>query len=1153
MAAVIGSLRADLSVSIAKFEGDLGKAAQALDRFGKQAARISGQLESAGSRMTMLITAPLLAFGVTSAKVAGDFEQSMNRVEALTQATGAEFENLKKQARDLGATTQFSASDAADAMGFLAMAGMKVNDIMGAMPHVLRLAGAAQLDMATAADIVTNILAGYNLTVEDLAHSNDVLVKAFTSANTDLQQLGEAMKYAGPVANAAGVQFEQTAAAISMFGNAGIQGSMAGTSLRGAIARMLSPTKEMTKAMNAAGLSFVDAKGKLLPLDQIVQQLEPHANNAGLFMELFGQRAGPAMAALVSQGADALRELTKELEEAAGTADRVSKVQMKGFNGMLKELESAFEELQLRIAESGLTEALTALGLGLTNILIAIGQLPDSVLNAVVVFAAFAAALGPLLWIAGSFAGAIANLIPIVTFLAPLFIPAIAAIGAFISALAGAAVAFAPFIAAIGLVIAFAWKFRAAITEAFGFVVDYFKAELVPAFAALWASLKSLFSAIGELFTSGPLSEGLQFLGWIIAETVGILIKVLGGTLVRVISVVVLAIKAMVDVIAGTFRIIGALLKGDFSGAWEAARDTVLGLVDNILSIIDKLFPGMRAVIVAVADFLKNFFVSAVRSTVQNVERIFPGLVAAARAAALGVTAWARNLYNGVKTWINDNLGPAIKWARDRLRELNTLFNAIRRRQAALKGEAAPAAPATPAASEAAAPAAPVIPEATATATGGGGSGKDTANKIKEATEKFQEAIDDVTDGIDRAFGRRELPRSMQQAEELRKRLADAENEARAAGVSMTAFAAATATVRDRIRELEIEGLAKEAEAFARKVRDATRDVDVFGGTMTPLEDKIARVDDQYQSLKERLTDQIEANRVLADSNDVAREAMGRLVEQLARLDEAHKKATQSATALHEAEERLKNLQAAKDADETAKAIRDLAESGGRGGVLTKRQEEMRAIEEELLNMRRDAAIELAALQADYIEAEREGDTQQMERLAHQITLQKQLFELATETTALQIKAAQDLKAAFDSFEEDLAQSLTEMAMNFKFDLESVRDVGKSLARDLFVKPFMEALAAKARSTIEGAMNSFGGFFADGGKLSQGQWGIVGENGPEMVFAGAGSLGVLSNKDSFGGGGGGKTANFYISTPNPDGFRPAKRQMARAANEFLSE
>ena len=390
MANVIGNLHVVLGLDSAAFQRGLSDATGSLRRIGQD-------MQRTGRQMSMYLTAPIVAFGTLSVRTAADFETAMNRVAAVSGATGDQLDALTKQARELGATTQFSASDAADAMGFLAMAGYRTDQILGAMPDTLKLASAAQLDMASAADIVTNILAGYSLQVDDLAHSNDVLVKAFTSANTDLRQLGEAMKYAGPVASAAGVEFEEAAAALSMMGNAGIQGSMAGTSLRGAISRILSPTKQMRDRMAEAGLAFTDAQGRILPLADIIEELEPHADDAGLMMELFGQRAGPAMAALVSQGADSVRGLTDELRNSAGTADRISAVQMQGFNGAIKELKSAFEELQIAVANSGLLDFVARLVRGLTDLINRMNKVSPEMLKWAVVLGAIAAALGPVL------------------------------------------------------------------------------------------------------------------------------------------------------------------------------------------------------------------------------------------------------------------------------------------------------------------------------------------------------------------------------------------------------------------------------------------------------------------------------------------------------------------------------------------------------------------------------------------------------------------------------------------------------------------------------------------------------------------------------------------------------------------------------------
>lgn len=317
------------------------KAGFTIENIDEATKKAQTQLSQARGRLMGAAGMALSVFAPV--KIAAGFETEMNRVRALSNATEDEFLRLQKQALFLGRTTQFTTRQAADAQGFLAMAGFKTNDIIGAMPGTLQLAASAQLDLARAADIVTNILTAYGKKTEDLAHVNDVLVKAFTSANTDLSQLAEAMKYAGPVASSAGVNFEEATAALALMGNAGIQASMAGTGLRGAMTRMLSPTKGVRAAMKEANLTFTDAKGRLLPLVDIIKQLEPHADNTGLMMQIFGQRAGPAMMALVSQGSGALEKLTEELEKSAGTAERISKVQMQGFNGMLKEMQSAAE------------------------------------------------------------------------------------------------------------------------------------------------------------------------------------------------------------------------------------------------------------------------------------------------------------------------------------------------------------------------------------------------------------------------------------------------------------------------------------------------------------------------------------------------------------------------------------------------------------------------------------------------------------------------------------------------------------------------------------------------------------------------------------------------------------------------------------------
>ena len=432
MQSVIGALRVNLGIDTAAFSDGLKTAEASLKRVGQSMRRV-------GKTLSLAVTTPLTGFAALSLRTAGSFEASMNQVAAVSGATGEQLIALRDVAKDLGATTQFSASQAADAMKFLSMAGFDAQQTMDALPGTLQLAASAAIDLGDAADIVSNILSGYGLQVEELSRVNDVLVKTFTASNTDLRQLGEAMKYAGPVANAAGVAFEEAAAAIGLMGNAGIQGSMAGTSLRGAISRILSPTNAAAGAMHELGLNFTDTQGRILPLADIIQQLAPYADDAGLFMELFGQRAGPAMAALVSQGSDSLRGLTSELQNAGGTAERIAEAQMQGFNGAMKELRSAFEALQIAIAESGLLDFMTQVVKSVSDVVRQVADADPKLLKFGTIFGVVAAAIGPALVALGLLA----------TVVAAIGIPVAAAIAG-IAALTAAVGAFWPEIRAIG-------------------------------------------------------------------------------------------------------------------------------------------------------------------------------------------------------------------------------------------------------------------------------------------------------------------------------------------------------------------------------------------------------------------------------------------------------------------------------------------------------------------------------------------------------------------------------------------------------------------------------------------------------------------------------------------------------------------------------
>ena len=366
--------------------------------------------------------------------VAADFETSMNTVRVLTGATGAQFDVLTQQAIQLGATTQFSATQAAEAMGFLGQAGFTTEQIFGAMPATLALAASAQMGLGEAADTVASIMAGFGMEVADLDGAVDVLTAGFVKTNTDLHGLGEAMKFVGPVANAMGLSFEETTAAIGLLSNAGIKGEMAGTALRGAITRLITPTDEAAGVMVKLGLGVMDGKegfknlalqadGSLKPLNELLTMLQTEGMSAADAMELFGQRAGPAMIALLEQGAPALVALTANLD-APGIAAEVGGVRMQGFNGAMETLRGAVESLAIAIAQSGLLVLLTSIVTRVSGWVEQLSKADPDTLKFIATVAALGAALAPILVTLGVVVVAVGAL------LSPLGLVVLAIVGA---------------------------------------------------------------------------------------------------------------------------------------------------------------------------------------------------------------------------------------------------------------------------------------------------------------------------------------------------------------------------------------------------------------------------------------------------------------------------------------------------------------------------------------------------------------------------------------------------------------------------------------------------------------------------------------------------------------------------------------------------
>lgn len=288
--------------------------------------------------------------------IAVNFEQSIAKLGAITKSSDDALKNLETSARNLGETTQFSASQAASAMTFLGMAGFATNDILSATPGMLNLAQAAGSDLAETADIASNILSGFSLEAEEMGRVGDVLSATFTSSNTTLQMLGDTLKYAAPVASSTGASIEEVAAMAGLLGNVGIQGSMAGTSLRAAFLRLSAPPKMAADALHDLGIQVTDLDGNLRPVPELLKDLALATDNLGsaeraeAIKKVFGSEAAAGLTELIKQaGAGQLDAYINQLQQAKGTADTMAKQMSDTTHGSLKRLGSALESVAISV------------------------------------------------------------------------------------------------------------------------------------------------------------------------------------------------------------------------------------------------------------------------------------------------------------------------------------------------------------------------------------------------------------------------------------------------------------------------------------------------------------------------------------------------------------------------------------------------------------------------------------------------------------------------------------------------------------------------------------------------------------------------------------------------------------------------------------
>ncbi|QBX27711.1 phage tail tape measure protein [Streptococcus pasteurianus] len=329
----------------------------AMTNFGNKLTALGAGAVNLGSTLTGAVTTPLVGIGVAAMTTFGNFEQQMNRVKAISGATGGQFDQLKQRAVELGASSVFSASEVAQAMENMASAGMNVNDIYSASAGVMDLAAVSGRDMGLAAEAVASAMNQFGIAGENATHVADVYAKAAADTNAETVDMAEAMKYAGPVMSSLNSSFEETAAAIGIMSNAGIKGSQAGTTLRTAMQRLAAPTDVASKLMQSLGISAYNSEGQMKPISELLPHLqerlsglsEEQRNNA--LNTLFGKESLSGMLALLDSAGPEFDGVVSGLQNSNGAAKEMADTMNSGLSGSIENLKGKLETAAITVSE----------------------------------------------------------------------------------------------------------------------------------------------------------------------------------------------------------------------------------------------------------------------------------------------------------------------------------------------------------------------------------------------------------------------------------------------------------------------------------------------------------------------------------------------------------------------------------------------------------------------------------------------------------------------------------------------------------------------------------------------------------------------------------------------------------------------------------
>ena len=707
---------AKIQANVSDFQRGLASAKTSLESFQKQTGgtfeRVGKTMQSVGKSLTKGVTLPLLAVGAYATKTGAEFESAMSKVSALSGATGKDLSMLEKAAREMGRTTRYGSTEAANALSYMSLAGWDTQQMVKGLKPVLNLASAGQMDLAQASDIVTDMMSMFGLEAEQAGRATDVFAVAQANSNTTVSQLGEALKKSGSAAAAAGQSLEDTSAVLGVLANNGIKGSEAGTALNAMFRDLQAAAVDGKVAIGDTSVAVYDANGNMRSMVDIIADVEKATEGMtqeqkhNALASIFQQRSLKGMNTLLNSGSGELKKLQGELNNSTGAAQTMADEMDNNLKGSFMKLKSAVEDIGIAISQmtSGPLKAIVDWA---KDLALKFQELSPHAQQLIVIFGAVAAAIGPLLWIFGSIVQKI-----------PFIIKGFKLLGlAFGAITSPVGIVIAGITAVVGALI-YLWKtneqFREAVISTWTIIKAYtiqiwngikdgiqqaweaLITYLQPAIQAVadfvkdvWGGLVSWWQEHNEMFRQAATNvwnaiktvvivsmKAIQFVMQYVWPLIEMIVRLAWDGIKNV-------IQGAIDVITGIIQFFAALLTGSWTELWEAVKQILKGAVQFLwglieLWIVGKILTAIKAFMVAVKTvfstgwaFIKNIFSTVLSWIGGHVNAVFSAVSAKISSVMGAIKGVISSILNAIKSIFSTVLN-FIKSI------VSTVFNAIR-------------------------------------------------------------------------------------------------------------------------------------------------------------------------------------------------------------------------------------------------------------------------------------------------------------------------------------------------------------------------------------------------------------------------------------------------------------------------------------------